>query len=67
MTKNIPDTLQHIVESGTAGVVKGKIVDSFTASMILTVAEKLTPVNQRELYRRPINEIVAVTYKILTS
>jgi len=67
MKKSVSDTLHQIIESGTAGVVKGKIIDSFTASMILTVANKLTPVNQRELYRRPINEIVAVAYKILTS
>lgn len=60
-------TLHTIIASGTAGIVKGKIIDTFTASMILTVAGKLTEHNKHELYKRPINEMVAIAYKVLTS
>jgi hypothetical protein len=58
--------LERVVSTGIPASIKGEQVDKYTASMILTVAKKLTEDNQRVLFSKPLNEMVALTYKILS-
>jgi hypothetical protein len=64
--QNVEQTLQQIVESGEANYVKGKMIDTFTANMLMTVVRKLNEENKQKLFSRSINEMVAVAYKVLT-
>jgi len=66
IVNKIEYTLSRIVETGIPESVKGKMVDTFTATMILTVSRKLNEDNRKELFSRSINEIVAISYKVLT-
>jgi hypothetical protein len=42
------------------------MIDTFTANMLMTVVSKLTEENKQQLFKRSINEMVAVAYKVLT-
>lgn len=64
--ENIEQTLKQIVESDTPNYIKGKMIDTFTAKMLLTVVRKLNEENKQQLFGRSINEMVAVAYKVLT-
>lgn len=57
--------LQEVVATGRPAHIKGQYVDQFTASMLLTVVNKLNEENKTELFSRSLNEMVAVAYKIL--
>lgn len=59
--------LEHTAKTGTPLHYKGDTIDKFTANMILSVAKKLNEHNRKELFRRPLNEMVAIAYKVLTS
>lgn len=62
----ITDTLKYIVEHNTPDYVKGVLIDRYTASLLLTVFSKLNEENQKKFVKQTINEMVAVSYKILT-
>lgn len=62
----VHETLKKIVESNAADKVKGQILDVYTSKMILTVLNKLNENNRNALLSKPVNEIVAVAYKMLT-
>lgn len=64
--KYIELTLAEINESKTPAKVKGVLVDVFTAQLLLTVLGKLNEQNKNSLLTHPINEMVAMSYKILT-
>jgi len=66
MIENVEQTLKRIVETDTPDFVKGKMVDTFTANMLMTVIRKLNEENKQKLFGRSINEMVAVAYKVLT-
>jgi hypothetical protein len=66
MVDTVEQTLQRIVETGKADYVKGTMIDTFTANMLMTVVSKLTEENKQQLFKRSINEMVAVAYKVLT-
>lgn len=66
MVDTVEQTLQRIVETGKADYVRGVMIDTFTASMLMTVVSKLTEENKQQLFKRSINEMVAVAYKVLT-
>lgn len=59
--------LQEIVMTGTPQEVKGTGIDKYTATMLLTVLDKLNEENQQKFLQRPLNEMVAIAYKILTN
>lgn len=63
----IEETLKEIVETRIPGNVGGHAVDQFTANMILTVSSKLTAENKYNLFQRPLHEVVAISYKLLTT
>lgn len=65
MIDSIELTLKRIVESDTPDFVKGKLIDTFTAKLLLTVITKLNEENKKQLFSRSINEMVAVSYKLL--
>ena len=58
--------LQEIITTGTPMSVKGHVIDKFTATMITTVLKNLNEENKTQLLSRPLNEMVAVAYKVLT-
>lgn len=62
----VHETLKHIVESNAADKVKGQLLDMYTSKMILTVLNKLNENNRNALLSKPVNEMVAVAYKMLT-
>lgn len=62
----IQETLQEIVNTKTPSYVKGELVDTFTAQMLTTVLKKLNEHNKTVLLQKPLTEMVAISYKILT-
>lgn len=62
----VKETIHDIVETGTPDYVKGQLVDRYTASMLLTVSNRLTEENKQKLFSHSLNEMVAISYKILT-
>lgn len=62
----IEETLKEIVDTQTPSHIKGQLVDVYTASMLLTVMDKLNEQNKTALLKHPLNEMVAVAYKVLT-
>lgn len=62
----IVDTLHYIVEHNKVDYVKGTLIDKYTASLLLTVFNKLNESNQQKFVKRSLNEMVALAYTILT-
>lgn len=62
----IVDTLHSIVEHNKPDYVKGTLIDKYTASLLLTVFNKLNENNQQKFVKRSLNEMVALAYTILT-
>lgn len=60
------ETLKEIVETNTPDHVKGQLIDVFTAKMLMTVMGKLNEENKQLLLQKPLNEMVAISYKVLT-
>ena len=46
--------------------IKGKYIDSYTAKLILLTLDNLTENNKRTLLENTMDEIVALSYKIIT-
>jgi hypothetical protein len=63
---NIEHRIKLIAEEKTPAKVNGVLIDTFTATMINTVAQKLSEDNKSLLFSKSINEIVALSYKIMT-
>ena len=62
----IEETLKEIAETSVPSTVKGQVLDAYTSKMILTVLNGLNESNKNGLLSKPINEIVAISYKLLT-
>lgn len=62
----IVETLKEIQRTSQPDYVKGKLVDHFTASVLLTVVGNLNAHNKTHLLSYPINEMVMLAYKVLT-
>jgi len=62
----VEETLREIVDTHTPAHIKGHLVDVYTASMLVTVLDKLNEHNRTALLGHPLNEMVAVAYKVLT-
>lgn len=63
----IEETLRSIVEDNTPDIVKGELLDVYTSRMILTLVNKLNENNKNELLSKSVNEMVALSYTMLTS
>lgn len=59
-------SLQEIASTKTPQHVKGVIVDAFTSQLLLTVLNRLNEENKQKFLLHPINEMVAVAYKVMT-
>lgn len=59
-------TLSEIVKTQNPSMVKGQLIDVFTAQLLCTVMTKLNENNKNDLLQCPVNQMVAVAYKILT-
>jgi hypothetical protein len=59
-------TLSEIVNTQTPSMVKGQLIDIFTAQLLCTVMTKLNENNKNNLLQCPVNQMVAVAYKLLT-
>jgi hypothetical protein len=63
-------TEQLIREAANSEVpvkVKGKYIDSYTAKMVSLTLDNLTENNKLSLLENSMDEIVAISYKIITS
>jgi hypothetical protein len=58
--------LREIAITKIPAQVKGQTVDVFTAQMLVTVMNKLNEQNKNTLLQSSLNEMVAVSYKVLT-
>lgn len=63
--KYIEETINDIAESNSAGMVKGETVDVYTARLLKTILERLKEDNKNLLLSKPLNEMVAISYKII--
>lgn len=63
----IQETLEEIQRSKTPDYVKGKLIDEYTANMILVASKYLHEEHKKQLLSYPINEMVVLSYKLLTS
>jgi hypothetical protein len=62
----VHETLQEIVNTGTPDYVKGAMVDKYTAFMLLKAVTYLNENNKNKLFSHSLDEMVAISYKILT-
>lgn len=62
----IQETLAEIINTNTPDYVKGQLIDVYTAQMLTAVMKKLNEENKNVLLQKSLNEIVAISYKILT-
>lgn len=62
----IQETLKEIISTNTPDYVKGQLIDVYTAQMLTTVMKKLNEENKNILLQKSLNEMVAISYKILT-
>lgn len=57
--------MRTIVENGQAVRMEGKLVDTFTASAYVKVAEALNETNRAKLEALPLSKAVALVWKLL--
>jgi hypothetical protein len=62
----ISDTLHEIVTTKRPDHIKGCMVDTYTASLLSTVLRNLNEENQQKFVARPLDEMVALAYKMVT-
>lgn len=62
----IEESIKDILETNEVVKIKGQVVDRYTAKMIKAVLDGLNENNKNILLSKPLNEIVAVAYKVLT-
>jgi hypothetical protein len=62
----VENTLQEIIKTNTPDYVKGQLIDVFTAKMLTTVVGRLNEQNKHILLQKPLHEMVAISYKVLT-
>lgn len=63
--KYIEETINDMVESNSSGKIRGEVVDAYTAQMLKVVLARLTEENKNLFLSKPLNEMVAISYKIL--
>lgn len=56
---------RQVVETGTAHVVDGVLLDLFTASAVVQVADALSPANAQRLAGMSVPAAVAVVWKVI--
>lgn len=59
-------TLREIVATKHSAKLRGQLIDVYTARMITIVMDKLNEQNKVKLLSQPLNEMVALAYKVLT-
>lgn len=66
MSSDVLKTLHRIVETKQPDYVKGKLIDTYTATLLCTVSTKLNEANQRKFTAKSLDEMVALAYKMVT-
>lgn len=61
--ENKIDTVKRVAETGIPQKIDEQHVDGFTAKLLLTVYNKLSPANQEKFVRESIDTMVAIAYK----
>jgi hypothetical protein len=64
-TLSTVDRLRRIVETRTAGRIKGELVDTFSARMMLTVYEALSPEKQVKFEGMSVRRMMQLACKVL--
>ena len=62
----IRETLHEIIETKRPDYVKGRLVDTYTASLLSTVFNKLNETNQQKFVSKSLDQMVALAYKMVT-
>lgn len=58
------EQLKMIVKECQAQKIEGQIVDLYSASAIVTVAEKLSPENLEKFMAMPVRKMATVAFKL---
>lgn len=58
------EQIKWIVDNGQMRKIGGQLVDTMTASAILTVHSAISPANQARYMALPIHKIVAIAWKL---
>jgi hypothetical protein len=66
LVHKVVDALHDIVETRQPNYVKGSLVDVYSASLLYTVCSKLNEDNQIKFTAKSLDEMVAISYKLVT-
>lgn len=58
--------IREAAQNKTSANIKGQLIDTYTASMIVTAMDSLCESDRANLLNLPVPRIVTTTYKILT-
>ena len=56
--------LRELVQSGDVAKINGVSLDRFSGTMITQVLDQLTPEQKQHLLNRPVEEAIAIAYKL---
>ena len=62
----IKETLQEIIQTRQPNYVKGKLIDTYTASLLSTVFNRLNEDNRKKFVSKSLDQMVALAYKMVT-
>lgn len=65
-TSDKMDAIKKAAHTGEPQKVDEQYVDQFTAKLILTVSDKLSPEKQSEFLSESVDKMVAIAYKMVT-
>ena len=60
------DTIRQAADTGTPQRINERYVDQFTAKLILTVLDRLSPEKQSMFLNESVDKMVAIAYKMVT-
>jgi hypothetical protein len=67
MEENKMDKIVNAAKTGIPQKIEEQYLDGYTAMMIVSVLQKLSPDNRRKFMSESINKMVTIAYKIVTN
>jgi hypothetical protein len=64
--ENKLDKITSIAQTGTPDKVDEQYIDGYTAKLLVTVMQKLTPENKEKFINESVDTMVAIAYKMVT-
>lgn len=62
--EDLYNKFKEIVKTKTAASIGGAMVDLFSASVVVQVADSLKPRNREKLLSFPVRKVIEVSYKV---